>query len=205
MRIREEERKKRPNGEEPTRTEMYILTHTQKNGQPMDEASAKIIIKQLKEYATQQPETSQRGAARDGIFSQVVGEDRHGLVRTYGLGPSPSDIWGTTPSCVKSMKMASEGRKACEEEVHDLKEVQKLKQLIIGLQGRMDASDNQNQLATHTEQYTTQTAPTNTHQGFLFCAFDVPGIGCFGFSLVMAWDNLLLLLSSGEKLYKDDT
>ncbi|XP_059637970.1 uncharacterized protein LOC132279918 [Cornus florida] len=156
---------------------MYILMHTQKNGRPMDEASVKII-KKLREYATQQPETSQRGAARDDIFSQVVGEDRHGLVRTYGLGPFLSDLWGTTPNRVKSMKMASEAKRACEEEVHDLKEeVQKLKQLIIGLQGRMDARDNQNQPGAHTEQYTTQTAPTNTHQGFLFCAFDVSGIG----------------------------
>ena len=35
---------KRPNGEEPTRDEMYILTHTHKDGKPVnEEAAAKIV------------------------------------------------------------------------------------------------------------------------------------------------------------------
>ncbi|XP_030925247.1 uncharacterized protein LOC115952285 [Quercus lobata] len=43
VRLREEEREKRPNGEEPTRDEVYILTHTHKDGKPVnEEAAAKI-------------------------------------------------------------------------------------------------------------------------------------------------------------------
>ena len=38
------QREKRPNGEEPTRDEVYILTHTHKDGKPVnEEAAAKIV------------------------------------------------------------------------------------------------------------------------------------------------------------------
>ena len=34
---------------------------------------------------------------RNDIFAQVMGKKRHGRVRMYGFGVSPSDLWKATP------------------------------------------------------------------------------------------------------------
>ncbi|XP_058067679.1 uncharacterized protein LOC131217013 [Magnolia sinica] len=109
-RIREEERKKRANGEDLTRVDMFLLTHKRKNGMPVDEASARAM----------QPEASQNSTAGKDIFSEVMGDERHGRARAYGLGPSPSDIWGTTSHSVQSQGMTSNAQKRDEqyEELH---------------------------------------------------------------------------------------
>ncbi|XP_058080827.1 uncharacterized protein LOC131228995 isoform X2 [Magnolia sinica] len=96
-RICEEERKKTASGEDPSRADVFILTHTCKSGRPVDEASLRVM-EQLNEQISQQPDTSQNSTGRNDLFSQVMGEDRHGRVRTYGLGPTPTDLWGTTRS-----------------------------------------------------------------------------------------------------------
>ncbi|XXG82269.1 hypothetical protein AAC387_Pa10g0254 [Persea americana] len=51
-------------------------------------------MRQLNESRGQQPESSQNSTARDAIFTQVMGEDKRGRVRTFGLGVTPSDIYG---------------------------------------------------------------------------------------------------------------
>ncbi|XP_058085740.1 uncharacterized protein LOC131233144 [Magnolia sinica] len=119
VRIREEERNKRANGEDLTRVDMFLLTHRRKNGMPMDEASARAM-EQLNERTSQQPEASHNSTARKDIFSEVMGDERHGRVRTYRLGPSPSDIWGTTSHSVQSQGMTSNAQKIDEqyEELH---------------------------------------------------------------------------------------
>lgn len=33
-----------PNGEDPPRAHIFMVTHTRKNGNPVDEASAEIIV-----------------------------------------------------------------------------------------------------------------------------------------------------------------
>ncbi|XP_058076709.1 uncharacterized protein LOC131225238 isoform X1 [Magnolia sinica] len=109
-RIREEERNKRANGEDLTRVDMFLLTHRRKNGMPVDEALARAM-EQLNERTSQQPEASHNSTARKDIFSEVMGDERHGRVRTYGLGPSPSDIWGTTSHSVLSQGMTSNAQK----------------------------------------------------------------------------------------------
>ncbi|CAL5398856.1 unnamed protein product [Camellia sinensis] len=103
--IREEQRAKRPD-KEPSRAELFILTRTRKDGQPVNKESS-VLISQLRERAAQQKETSQNGTVKDDILSQVMGQDRHGRVRTYGLGPAPSAV-----------KMVSKANV----EVHDMKE-----------------------------------------------------------------------------------
>ncbi|KAL7238002.1 hypothetical protein ACSBR2_004160 [Camellia fascicularis] len=103
--VREEQRAKRPD-KEPSRAELFILTRTRKDGQPVNKESS-VLISQLRERAAQQKETSQNGTVKDDILSQVMGQDRHGRVRTYGLGPAPSAV-----------KMVSKANA----EVHDMKE-----------------------------------------------------------------------------------
>ncbi|KAA8536584.1 hypothetical protein F0562_029062 [Nyssa sinensis] len=116
-RLREEERAKRPDGKEPSRAELFILTRTRKNGRPVDEASS-IVISQLRERAAQLQEASENSAAEDDIFSQVMGQDRHGRMRIYGLGPSPSDFGSPKSSSVETLRMVSEANA----EVREMKE-----------------------------------------------------------------------------------
>ena len=33
----------------------------------------------------------------DDIYTQVIGAERHGRVRRYGLGPTPKSVFGSTP------------------------------------------------------------------------------------------------------------
>ena len=44
------------------------------------------------------PHGSHDSVAKNDIFSQVIGLDPPGRVRMYGLGVSPSDLWGNVPS-----------------------------------------------------------------------------------------------------------
>ncbi|KAG5544378.1 hypothetical protein RHGRI_016956 [Rhododendron griersonianum] len=70
---------------EPDHIQVFIKTHTKKDGQPVDEASALAII----------PESSESHALREELFTSVLKPDRNGRVRTYGLGPCPSQVFGT--------------------------------------------------------------------------------------------------------------
>ncbi|GAV90211.1 Bromodomain domain-containing protein/Transposase_24 domain-containing protein, partial [Cephalotus follicularis] len=112
-RIREEERIKRPDGEEPTRAEVYILTRTRKDGQPVDEKAA-VTMTKLRQKESQKRKTS-RGW--DDAYFQVMGEERKSRVRTYGLGPTHYDVWGPNPTCGQVMKMTCETKKSAEKEV----------------------------------------------------------------------------------------
>ncbi|XP_058072582.1 uncharacterized protein LOC131221354 isoform X2 [Magnolia sinica] len=54
-----------------------------KNGMPVDEASSRAM-EQLNERTSQQPEASHNSTTRKDVFSEVMGDERHGRVRTYG-------------------------------------------------------------------------------------------------------------------------
>ncbi|KAJ9687589.1 hypothetical protein PVL29_016181 [Vitis rotundifolia] len=128
-RIRKEERNKRPDGDEPTRAELFIVTHLRKDGTPVDETSANIIT-QLQERAQANPQpASHERVLHDDILSQVMGKDGHGRVRTYGLGPCPSDIWGPRPSRAEAIAIASEAKKA-------LNEVAKIKEKMEAVESK---------------------------------------------------------------------
>ncbi|KAG5523885.1 hypothetical protein RHGRI_030771 [Rhododendron griersonianum] len=79
---------------EPDRIQVFIKTHTKKDGQPVDEASA-LAIRRLNEGASQIPESSESPDLREELFTNVLKPDRNGRVRTYGLGPCPSQVFGT--------------------------------------------------------------------------------------------------------------
>nr|DAD23501.1 TPA_asm: hypothetical protein HUJ06_024964 [Nelumbo nucifera] len=59
----------------------------------------------LNEQISQETEVSE-----EEIFSRIMGKEKYGRVRTYGLGPSPTDIWGTTPGRAEALKIASEAQ-----------------------------------------------------------------------------------------------
>ncbi|WRX16001.1 putative transposase [Theobroma cacao] len=118
-RIREEERNKRPDGKEPTRAELYILTHTRKNGQPVDETAAAFISK-LRKQASEKQNNSQGSDESNDTFCQVMGEEKRNRVRTYGLGVTHTAVFGPRHSHDNLVRMASEAKKSANEEVRKM-------------------------------------------------------------------------------------
>ncbi|KAL6345517.1 hypothetical protein AAG906_017242 [Vitis piasezkii] len=70
---------------EPNRIEMFALTHTKKNGTPADDRS-KEIMDQFQQLLTQ-PEEMSSSVSTSSI--------RHGHVRGYGFGPTPTSVFGS--------------------------------------------------------------------------------------------------------------
>ncbi|KAJ6813371.1 uncharacterized protein M6B38_143770 [Iris pallida] len=77
-------------GYEPTRRMVYKETHVTKGKGPVNEIAAKAI-QEMDELEAENPET---GVARDDIYGRVMGRDRHGRVGTYGLGATPTMVFG---------------------------------------------------------------------------------------------------------------
>lgn len=78
-------------GRPPRRDELYIKTHTRKNGVPT--RLAEPVINKLKEYVEAHPELKERTIQEGDAFAAVCGEkEPRGRVRVLGLGPTPQDI-----------------------------------------------------------------------------------------------------------------
>ncbi|XP_034679526.1 uncharacterized protein LOC117909578 [Vitis riparia] len=98
---------KKEDRSEPNRIEMFALTHTRKDGTPIDDHS-KEIMDQFQQLLSQPEGTSSSTSASSGastsvastyvdeIYTQVMGPERHGRVRGYGFGPTPTSIFGST-------------------------------------------------------------------------------------------------------------
>ncbi|RVW28901.1 hypothetical protein CK203_111943 [Vitis vinifera] len=103
---------KKEDRSEPNRIEMFALTHTRKDGTPVDDHS-KEIMDQFQQLLSQLEGTSSSTSASSGastsvsstsvastyvdeIYTQVMGPERHGCVRGYGFGPTPTSIFGST-------------------------------------------------------------------------------------------------------------
>lgn len=71
----------------------------------------------LRQQASQKRKTSQGSNDWDDTFFQVMGEERTSRVRTYGLGPTHSDVWGPLPTRGQLMKMTSEAKRSADKEV----------------------------------------------------------------------------------------
>ncbi|XP_059596784.1 uncharacterized protein LOC132254645 isoform X2 [Vitis vinifera] len=105
--IQYEQAQKKEDRSEPNRIEMFALTHTRKDGTPVDDHS-KEIMDQFQQLLSQPEGTSSSTSASSGastsvastyvdeIYTQVMGLERHGRVRGYGFGPTPTSIFGST-------------------------------------------------------------------------------------------------------------
>nr|XP_043637518.1 uncharacterized protein LOC122608477 [Erigeron canadensis] len=117
----EEERAKRPNGQELSPEEVFILTRTCKNGQAVNEAT-NAVISQLRESATQ-----------DKAYFRGMGEDREGGVSLSGLNATPkSEIF----TRAEALRMAKEKN----EEIDAIKDrLASLEQTCSGMATQMSA------------------------------------------------------------------
>ncbi|KAH0781563.1 hypothetical protein KY290_001161 [Solanum tuberosum] len=87
------------NGREPTRAEIFLLTHKQRvDGRPLDDDSAKAIDMINEKRSNSEGSTYQlphRFAFQGDVYSQVLGNGRSGYVCGLGLGPTPSALWAS--------------------------------------------------------------------------------------------------------------
>ncbi|XP_019241856.1 PREDICTED: uncharacterized protein LOC109221878 [Nicotiana attenuata] len=90
------------NGIEPTRAQVFILTHIKrKDGRPLDDDSVKAIemINERTNNSESSIDQPPRVVAWEGdVYSQVFGNDKSGYVRGLGLGPTPFGLWGSRSS-----------------------------------------------------------------------------------------------------------
>ncbi|XP_077247471.1 uncharacterized protein LOC143887243 isoform X2 [Tasmannia lanceolata] len=94
-------------GEELSRVKKFKITHTKKDGQPIDAASGSPITQHL------ESSTSSMGA-RHEVFSQVVGEERRGRVQADGLGATPTELLVPSSDCMECRRQVEEANKKIE-------------------------------------------------------------------------------------------
>ncbi|CAL5403262.1 unnamed protein product [Camellia sinensis] len=83
--VRVEETNKK-NGVPATRLEVWMAGYS-KDNKPSNDKVVEVMT-QMKDLGAQSNDTDEE------IITQVLGPERPGRVRTYGLGPSPTDIFG---------------------------------------------------------------------------------------------------------------
>ncbi|KAL7582153.1 hypothetical protein Lser_V15G46198 [Lactuca serriola] len=106
-RIREEERAKRPDGQEPSQAELFILTRTRKNGKPVNEATAAVISQLCEETSCN------KDMPEDDAYNRVMKPYKNGGLSLYGLGGTPSSRSCTTgptpiPTRGEALKLVEE-------------------------------------------------------------------------------------------------
>ncbi|XP_018625947.1 uncharacterized protein [Nicotiana tomentosiformis] len=94
---------KAENGIQPTRAQIFILTHKQrKDGRPLDEESAKtidMINERLRSNSVRLNDHPPQNVAWEGnVYSQVLENEKNGYVRGLGLGLTLSTLWGSKSS-----------------------------------------------------------------------------------------------------------
>ncbi|XP_060214215.1 uncharacterized protein LOC132641297 isoform X3 [Lycium barbarum] len=118
-------------GIEPTRAEVYILTHTKrKDGRPLDEESSNTVDMMQENLSNNETpyEQPHGSVAWEGdVYSQVLGNEKSGYVRGLGLGPTPSLLWGSKSSLrnVVADGLSNEAAHKLEQETNELKELNK--------------------------------------------------------------------------------
>ncbi|KAL0003960.1 hypothetical protein SO802_011521 [Lithocarpus litseifolius] len=97
----EEERER--TGEDPSRLQLFEITHTRSNGQAANETTQEALMK-FKRLTTEVAEGSLQMSG-DEMFVEVFGPEHHGRVRGYGDGISPTELWGSSSSTIRDLQM----------------------------------------------------------------------------------------------------
>lgn len=92
----------------------------------------------ITEIAPIYPDIAQKEESRDDLLVKVLGEDRRGHVRCFGLVPTPSDVFGSNPTRAECLRILSETKNAAKEEKHRMQqEIANLKQKYEDVQRDM--------------------------------------------------------------------
>ncbi|XP_010233183.1 uncharacterized protein LOC100826644 [Brachypodium distachyon] len=140
------------NGYYPRRDELFVRTHSKKDGTPINDAAAKVIG-DIEMAIDTNPELLEKTIEQGDILSHVLGREKNGYVRCIGIGPSPADLRIPGGQKLKSTKLqlaeeetkqAWRANEALKEQVDDIQhgiqlridalteELSQLKNLIVG-------------------------------------------------------------------------
>ncbi|KAK2976387.1 hypothetical protein RJ640_008097, partial [Escallonia rubra] len=104
---------------------------------------------QMNEKREKLPEGSQDVPSENDILAQVMGKDKYGRVRMYGLGVSQSDVWGRLPSRKQSHRIAMEWKANCEQmEERFNNRIDELKSMFLRHRGREESISETSSPAT---------------------------------------------------------
>ena len=81
----------------------------------------------MESLKNQLPEGEEDSVGRNDVFAKVMGEERSGRVRTYGLGVTQSDLWGDIPSrstCFRLVMEQSAAMSKMERRIQQLESIQ---------------------------------------------------------------------------------
>ncbi|KAK1322792.1 hypothetical protein QJS10_CPA02g00539 [Acorus calamus] len=109
-------------GEATNRMSVFVKSRQDESGRAPDEETTEVIS-QMEHRLSDVPEPKQTQAVRERVFTSVMGPDGHGRVRTFGFGPSPTDIFGrphisSRPSQELLDRMREEIRKEIRDDIH---------------------------------------------------------------------------------------
>ncbi|CAK9181324.1 unnamed protein product [Ilex paraguariensis] len=79
---------KKNNGKKMSRIKFFKVAYSKKDGRPVNDVVAQALS-DMDELPSQMS---------DEVFTQVMGPERPGCVRTYGFGPSPRYVFGRKKS-----------------------------------------------------------------------------------------------------------
>ncbi|XP_020082634.1 uncharacterized protein LOC109706249 [Ananas comosus] len=112
-RVRAEMAKKN-NHIQPRRHELYIRTHTKKNGKPLNAYCSKIM-KNIGDLVPLYPEVAQRDPSRNDLLSLLL-KEKSTQLHCHGLGPIPDELRKSKTTRADYIRMLSETKKEAEEE-----------------------------------------------------------------------------------------
>nr|POE73878.1 hypothetical protein CFP56_42295 [Quercus suber]POE78236.1 hypothetical protein CFP56_77563 [Quercus suber] len=95
--------KREKTGEDPSQLQLFEITHTRSNGQAANETTQEVLMK-FKRLTAEVAEGSLQMSGNE-MFVEVFGPERHGRVRGYGDGISPTELWGSSSSTIRDLQM----------------------------------------------------------------------------------------------------
>ncbi|XP_052188574.1 uncharacterized protein LOC127798953 [Diospyros lotus] len=96
--------KKKELGYYPSRSTLFIECYS-KGETPGNEATSQAMGA-MRELTINAPKGPRNDQNENDIYSQIMGKEKAGHVRMYGLGVCPSDLYGPTPSRTTSHRLA---------------------------------------------------------------------------------------------------
>ncbi|XWS60877.1 hypothetical protein CRYUN_Cryun07bG0075500 [Craigia yunnanensis] len=114
---------KDPKGREPSQWKMFCLTHKRKDGSIISVATQQVVD-EFETLSRSELESSEL-IDKDEIYHQVVGNERHGRVRRYGLGPTPTSIFGANPCLLELLGKLTKANKLNEKMLTKVEELEK--------------------------------------------------------------------------------
>nr|CAD1820336.1 unnamed protein product [Ananas comosus var. bracteatus] len=82
---------------EPGRIEFFVVTHKTKDGEYINQSSsdfAEDLMGDLAKKTTTSEFSNATKQIEESVFRDKKGEDRYGRVRGYGIGPTPTQVFG---------------------------------------------------------------------------------------------------------------